>query len=96
MGSLYVKENIMFSDCTNITELNKKRIELMSKPGANILEINNSYNVKRQELNNPKVAVSHLTKIVPVSKNFPHVCTIPIIHGDNPNIIKLTSKGFIL
>ena len=86
----------MFTGCTSIAELNRKRAELMSTGEISIIDINNAYNAKRRELSSVTTVKNVLTAIKPIDRQFPPVYTIAVIRGNNPNIIQLTEKGFII
>ena len=86
----------MFSKCENLTELNKRRAELINEGKIPLIEINNSYNIKRTELVSKTKEKSKLEKFIPIIKTFPEVYTIPLIKGNNPNVIQLTNKGFVI
>lgn len=86
----------MFSDCKTITELNKKRTELLTEKKFTVLEINNAYNAQRSLISSVTKTSSKLQKFIPVTKTFPRVYTIPVVHGDRKNVIQLTEHGFVV
>lgn len=87
----------MFEECTTFAELNKERARLITSGEHSVTDVNNEYNKRRLEIGTVKsIQKSVLKKYIPVTQEFPRVCTIPIIHGNDTNLIQLTAEGFVL
>lgn len=85
----------MFETCETLMDLNAERAQLCTR-GADIVAINNAYNVARQRIINSR---NQFIKLVP---KLPHIepveqyCSIPIAGRSTvPNTIILSNQGFL-
>lgn len=85
----------MFDDCNTLAELNAARIQYVSK-GVNLLDVNNAYNIRRQEILNSRSRYIKLTPITATPREVTLYCGVPVAgRSKEKGVIKFTKEGFL-
>lgn len=86
----------MFEDCKSLGELNAARIKLSSE-GVPLVELNNAYNKRRQELLKSRKPYVELTKLIPAAFQPTQYSGVPVAgYSPKAGTIMLTEKGFLI
>lgn len=86
----------MFENCSTLGELNAERIKLSSE-GHPLVELNNAYNKRRQEILSSRKPYVELRKIVPAAFTPTQYSGIPVAgYNSKAGTITLTPKGFLI
>jgi hypothetical protein len=84
----------MFSHCNSLAELNAERIKLSAT--VPIVELNNAYNQRRQEVLNASTSFKRVHPITVIPEPVTKYAGIPIAgRSPVPGCIKLTEGGFL-
>lgn len=84
----------MFENCNSLAELNAERIKLSAT--IPIVELNNAYNVRRQEILNSSTSFKRVTPITVLPGEIVTYAGVPIAGRSTiPGCIQLTEGGFL-
>lgn len=85
----------MFEECNTLAELNAARIKASSE-GIDLIELNNAYNARRQEILTARKPYVQLKPIVVAPKEVIQYCGVPVVGRTQvAGCIQLTDKGFL-
>lgn len=85
----------MFKECKTLAELNAKRIQATTQ-GIDLVEVNNAYNIRRQEILTARKPFVQVIPIVVKPKEAQQFCGVPVVGRTNKvGCIELTDKGFL-
>lgn len=86
----------MFETCNSLTELNAERIKLTSQ-GVPLIELNNAYNKKRQEILSKRKPFVELKKLIPAPYSPTQFSGVPVAgYSKVPGCIRITKQGFLI
>lgn len=85
----------MFENCNTLAELNAARIS-MTNSGAELIDVNNAYNKRRQEILSERANFVKLTPIVVKAREVTRYCGIPLAgRTTEKGTIQFSAKGFL-
>ena len=85
----------MFSDCNTLADLNARRIKL-STEGIDLIDINNAYNSRRQEILTSHKPFVKLTPIIVKAEEVVKVVAIPVVgRSQTKGCIEMVENGFL-
>ena len=85
----------MFDDCENLLQLNKKRIELIHKDDADIMQINKAYQERKKALQvviQPFTKINFIRPVVELHK--PYIAIPYAGESDTPGLLIYEQGGF--
>lgn len=85
----------MFEECKTLMELNAARIKTAALSAIDLMHVNNSYNLRREEILNAKKPYVELQPIIVKARPVQQYCGIPVAGRSTvEGCIQLTPAGF--